>query len=170
MNSYSSLELFLSDEGNLVSHMRRALELAEMSNAADVPIGSLIVSYKDNKIVAEASNTRQQTGDATEHAEIKVIRETNQLIGDWRLNGYVVFTTLEPCIMCAATLMQTRIGAVVYGASDPQYGAAGSIYNFFEDKRLNHNATAIGGILGDECSAILKEFFVERRRKNKEFK
>ncbi len=143
--------------------MLLALKCAQDSLPRDVPIGAVIINPETRELISSSGNMREQKNDPTNHAEINAIRQASQEIGDWRLNDLVMFTTLEPCIMCAGALIQSRIGAVVYGASDPQYGAAGSIYNFFADPRLMHNPKIIGNVLENECRQLLNNFFKERR-------
>ncbi|HMS25416.1 MAG TPA: nucleoside deaminase [Acidimicrobiia bacterium] len=156
----------LVDSEFLALHMNHALDLARQSLPTDIPIGAVIVSLENNEVISEGFNTRQQSHDATDHAEVIAIRRACEKLSSKRLNDCVIFTTLEPCIMCAGSLIQAHIGAVVFGAHDPQYGAAGSIYNFFVDPRLSHNATVIGGILEEECSTLVNEFFESVRKTN----
>ncbi len=160
MNELSS---FLDQEETLTRYMSRAIELAQQSLPADIPIGAVIVSFEDGQVVAEGFNTRQQSHDATDHAEVIAVRRACEKLSSKRLNDCVIFTTLEPCIMCAGSLIQAHIGAVVFGATDPQYGAAGSIYNFFVDPRLSHNAQVRGGILKEECATLINDFFATKR-------
>lgn len=157
------IETLLLDSTFLEKTMKRALQIAAQALPDDVPIGSVIVDSRTRDIVCETSNSRELANDPTNHAEINAIRQLCNTIGDWRLNEYIIFTTLEPCIMCASVLMQSRIGAVVFGARDPQYGAAGSIYNFFTDPRLNHTATVVGDICALECQKVLDDFFASMR-------
>lgn len=143
--------------------MKQALDLAHKSLPDDIPIGALVVSIENGDIISEGYNTRQQTHDATDHAEVIAIRTACEKLGSKRLNESIMFTTLEPCIMCSGSLIQAHIGAVVFGAFDPQYGAAGSIYNFFEDPRLSHNAPVVGGIMREECAELVNNFFISIR-------
>jgi tRNA(adenine34) deaminase len=156
---------FLSDNSVLESIMEEVYVESLLSLPDDVPIGAAIYNVSNDQLVlvAKSHNTRESIKDPTNHAEINVIRESAKLLGDWRLDKCIMFTTLEPCIMCASTLVQSRIGAVVFGAHDEQYGACGSIYNFLGDSRLNHNAPVIGGILKEKCSENLKHFFTNLR-------
>ncbi|MFN8015897.1 MAG: nucleoside deaminase [Acidimicrobiia bacterium] len=160
-----SISELLNDNSFLNQNMNVAVEIAKQSIKTDVPIGAVIYDVESQKIIAKSGNTREQSNDPTCHAEISVIREASKHIGDWRLNNMILFSTLEPCIMCAGALVQCRIGALVYGASDPQYGSAGSIYNPLSDPRLNHNTKIIRGVLSDECQEIIDNFFKERRTK-----
>lgn len=159
----NAVEEFLSDPSIFDTYMRRALEHARASLPQDIPIGAVVVHAPTQTIIGESGNTRELNADPTHHAEIEATHQASRHLGDWRLSECVVFSTLEPCIMCAATLLQSRIGAVIFGAYDPQYGAAGSIYNFFVDPRLSHNAPVIGDVLGNECKDLLDTFFQSLR-------
>ncbi len=159
----TQLDDFLTDEKSLRRYMSTALTLAQKSLPDDIPIGAIVVSIDTGEVISEGYNTRQRTHDATDHAEMIAIRTACEKLTSKRLHECVLFTTLEPCIMCAGTLIQAHIGAVIFGATDPQYGAAGSIYNFFADPRLSHNAPVVGGIMADQCSEIVNEFFVSIR-------
>ena len=134
---------------------RRALEEGEL------PIGCVIV--RDGRIVASAHNLREQTGDPTGHAEIVAIRRAARETGDWRLTGCALYVTLEPCPMCAGAISQARVERLVYGADDPGYGCAGSVYRIPEDPAFNHFCQSDGGVLAVECAATLNEFFASRR-------
>lgn len=142
--------------------MQRALELAEQAAQEDeVPVGALIV--RDKKIIAEAYNKKEQTGLVTSHAEIMVLEEACKTLGTWRLTDCTLYVTLEPCLMCAGTIYQSRLKKVVYGCMDPKGGALGSLYSVHEDKRLNHNFSIVKGILEKESSELLKLFFKRKR-------
>ncbi len=143
--------------------MQKALDQAQLSIPSDVPIGAVIVNMSNKEVIASAHNQRELHCNSIRHAEITAIEQACAVIGDWRLNEYCIFTTLEPCVMCAGALVQSRIGAVVYGAVDDQFGAGGSIYNFFEDPRLNHNPEVVRGVLKDKCQHLIDDFFQERR-------
>ena len=160
----SSIEDIMADTNILEEYMSLALKEAKNSLPSDVPIGAMVMDSKTTKIIATSGNSREEDNDPTAHAEIIAIRKASKAIGDWRLNDLIIFSTLEPCIMCAGTLIQARIGGLVFGARDPQYGAAGSIYNFFTDTRLMHNPAIKGGILEDECGKLLHSFFKQRRQ------
>lgn len=143
--------------------MSQALELAETAAKEDeVPVGALIV--KDNKIIAKAYNKKEQTNLVTKHAEIIALEESCKTLESWRLKDCTLFVTLEPCLMCAGAIYQTRLARVVYGCSDPKGGALGSLYTIHEDSRLNHNFSVTKNILEKECSGILKSFFRKKRR------
>lgn len=139
--------------------------LAEAGKAVrigEVPIGAVIV-YEE-KIIARAHNLKETTGDPTAHAEILALRTAAQLRQGWRLSGATLYTTLEPCPMCAGAMMMARIGRLVYGAKDPKAGSAGTLMNIVQDERFNHKVEITSGVLAAECGNILKEFFRERRR------
>ncbi len=142
--------------------MKLALQQAEEAGAAgEVPIGAVLV--KDNRILAADRNRREELNDATAHAEILVLREGGRLLGGWRLSGSTLYVTLEPCPMCAGALVQARVARLVFGAYDPKGGAAGTLYDITCDERLNHRLEVTGGILEEECAALLQKFFQARR-------
>jgi tRNA(adenine34) deaminase len=130
----------------------------------DVPIGVVIV-YND-VIIAKAYNQREQLQDPTAHAEIIAMTQAAAARESWRLNGCTLYVTLEPCLMCAGALVLARIDRLVYGCDDPKTGACGSLYNIVQDQRLNHRLEVTKGVLADECSAQLQEFFGRRRTEN----
>lgn len=129
----------------------------------EVPVGALIV--KNDAIIAKAYNKREKLNDPTAHAEILAIRKACKKLGVWRLDGCRMYVTIEPCSMCAGTLLWTRIDAIIYGAKDIKGGALGSSYNLFEQKNLNHKPIIIGGILASECGQIVSDFFRSKRLK-----
>ena len=142
--------------------MRMALEEAQLALAeGELPVGCVIV--RDNQLVAAGHNLREQTGDPTDHAEIVAIRRAAKALGDWRLTDCALYVTLEPCPMCAGAISQARLGRLVYGAADPKYGCAGSVYRIPEDPAFNHFCKSDGGVLADECAALLAEFFASHR-------
>ena len=142
-------------------YMDAALELAlEAADAGEVPVGCVIV--KNGEIIASGRNRREETHDASAHAELEAIRNACAVIGDWRLSGCEIFVTLEPCPMCAGAVINSRIGTVVYGAKDENTGSCGSVINLFEE-RYGHKPKVFGGVKGAECAAILKSFFEEKR-------
>ncbi|MGE5606107.1 MAG: tRNA adenosine(34) deaminase TadA [Bacteroidota bacterium] len=142
--------------------MREAIvEAAKAAREGEVPIGAVIVL--DNQIIAKAHNLRETNGDPTAHAEILALRGAACLKGHWRLLGTTLYTTLEPCPMCAGAMVMARVERLVYGASDPKAGAAGSLMNIVQDPRLNHSLEVTGGVLEEECKLLLKDFFRERR-------
>lgn len=143
-------------------YMRRALELAtEAERAGEVPVGALIV--RDGEIIAEGWNRPIARRDPTAHAEILALRAAAQALDSYRLAGTTLYVTLEPCPMCAAALVHARVSRLVFGAWDPRQGAAGSAFNLVTAPALNHRMDAFGGVLADECGAVLKRFFRERR-------
>jgi tRNA(adenine34) deaminase len=129
----------------------------------EVPVGAVIV--KNDKIISKAYNKREKLNDPTAHAEVLAIRKACKKLGVWRLDGCRMYVTIEPCSMCAGTLLWTRIDAIVYGAKDIKGGALGSSYNLFEQKNLNHKPTIIGGLLASECGQIVSDFFRSKRLK-----
>ena len=145
------------------AHMKQALELArEAAAAGEVPVGAVLVDAKGT-IVAEARNRVEETSDATAHAERLVLSAAGGSGGDWRLSGHTLVVTLEPCAMCAMAAVWSRVERIVYGAADPKAGAAWSLYNIPQDKRLNHHIELEHDVLGEEATALLEDFFRERR-------
>jgi len=143
--------------------MRLALEEAVAAEAhGDVPIGAVVV--RDGEVIARRHNERELTGDPTAHAEVLALRDAAAVVGHWRLLDCTLYVTLEPCVMCAGALVNSRIGRVVYGATDPKAGAVASLYEVCADERLNHRPPVEAGVLADECGALLKAFFAARRR------
>lgn len=142
--------------------MGRALELAiEASTADEVPVGAVIV--KDSSLIAAANNQREMLKDPTAHAEMIAITQAATAIGDWRLENTTLYVTLEPCIMCAGAILQSRIPRVVFGATDPKGGAVMTLFELLSDSRLNHRAAITSGVLGEQCGKILTEFFASKR-------
>jgi tRNA(adenine34) deaminase len=159
--------------------MRAALELARQAEAAgEVPIGAVVV--KDGGIVGRGFNAPISRRDPSAHAEMLALRDAAQYLDNYRLVGCELFVTLEPCLMCAGAIMHARIARVVYGARDPKTGVCGSVMDVFGDlplsptsqaargtERLNHHATVQGGVLAEECGALLSNFFAMRRAQQK---
>ena len=142
--------------------MAEALREAELAaSEGEIPVGCVIV--RDGEIVARGHNLREQTGDPTAHAEVVAIRRAAQALGRWKLEGCTLYVTLEPCPMCAGAISQARLARLVYGASDPAYGCAGSVYRIPEDPAFNHFCRSDGGVLEGECRALLEDFFRRRR-------
>ena len=142
--------------------MELALEEARACMVwGDVPIGAVVARNDD--VLARAGNERERRGDPTAHAEILALRTAADSMGTWRLAGCTVYVTLEPCAMCAGALVLARVPRVVFGAKDTKAGFAGSLGNLLRDARLNHRAEVVAGVLEDQVSGMLKEFFRERR-------
>ena len=127
----------------------------------DVPVGAVVV--RDGQIIAARHNERELTGDPTAHAEILAIRDAAAVVGHWRLDDCTMVVTLEPCAMCAGALVNARMGTLVYGASDPKAGAAGSVMTLVADPRLNHRMPIVTGVEAERCGAVLVDFFAARR-------
>jgi tRNA(adenine34) deaminase len=136
--------------------MGAALETA-LHSGDDVPVGCVLV--KDGKLLSSAHNLREQTNDPTAHAEIVAIRKASRSLNNWRLEGVTIYTTLEPCPMCAEAILQSRIAKVVFGAYDPRSGALGSVFNLFCEGRMYPIPEVIGGIMENQCQTVLKDFF-----------
>lgn len=152
-----------------VRWMRVALEEAQLAAAAgDVPIGAVIVSPAGAEL-ARGRNMREANVDPTAHAEIEILRAAAKAQGDWHLNGCTLYVTLEPCPMCAGALVNARVGRVVYGCTDPKAGALETLFTIGRDSRLNHRFEVVGGVLGEECAAVLKAFFAARRKAGPRF-
>jgi tRNA(adenine34) deaminase len=146
------------------SWMDAALDEARMApDHGDVPVGSVVVHVGSGDIVARAHNDRERTGDPTAHAELLALRQAAAKAGRWRLDEYALVVTLEPCPMCAGALWAARVRLLVFGASDPKAGAAGSLYNFAADPRLNHETRVVNGVRAEECGRLLTAFFALRR-------
>lgn len=143
--------------------MRVALSEAEAAVAhRDVPVGAVVV--RDGEIIARRHNEREAIGDPTAHAELLAMRDAATVVGSWRLDGCAVIVTLEPCVMCAGAMVNARVGRLVYGATDPKAGAAGTLYDIPADRRLNHRFEVVPGVLAAEAGRLLRQFFAERRR------
>lgn len=144
--------------------MNEAIEEAKKAlNNDEVPIGAVVVL--DSKIIGRGHNMVETNNHAFEHAEINAIKEAEDYIGDWRLDGAVLFTTLEPCIMCAGAIIHSRIKTLVFGAKDVQRGFAGSILNVVDDGIFNHRVEVVSGIKSQECKELIDNFFKEKRKK-----
>ena len=146
-------------------YMKMAIEQARIAEEnGDVPIGAVIVH--ENQIIGKAYNQREQLVDPTAHAEIIALTQAAAALQSWRLNGCTIYVTLEPCPMCAGALVLARIERLVYGCDDPKTGAIKSLYNIVQDGRLNHRLKVTSGVMVDECSQLLQEFFKRRRIEN----
>jgi len=142
--------------------MLAALELARQAElAGEVPVGAVVV--KEGEIVGRGFNAPIGRHDPSAHAEMLALRDAAQNVGNYRLVGCELYVTLEPCLMCVGAMFHARIARVVYGASDPKTGAAGSVLNLFGETRLNHHAEVQGGVLAAECGSVLSQFFAARR-------
>ena len=145
-----------------VDFMQRALEWADAAETTgEVPVGAVLV--RGDVIIAEGANRPIASNDPTAHAEIEALRAGGQVIGSYRLTDTTLYVTLEPCAMCAAAIVHARVRRLVFGAWDPRAGAAGSIVDVFTLPGLNHRVDVFGGVLADECTRRLKQFFAERR-------
>ena len=147
-------------------YMRLALELAKQAEqCGEVPVGAVVV--KDGEIVGRGFNAPISRSDPSAHAEMVALRDAAQHLGNYRLPGCELYVTLEPCLMCAGAIMHARIARVVYGARDPKTGACGSVVDAFAEERLNFHAQVEGGVLAEECGALLSNFFAARRARQK---
>jgi tRNA(adenine34) deaminase len=150
-----------------LAHMTMALDDASEAAAEDeVPVGAVIVSLTRG-VIARAHNQRERLRDPTAHAEMIAITQAAQALQSWRLEGCVLYVTLEPCPMCAGAIVQARLPFVVFGCTDPKAGACQTLYQIASDPRLNHRARVTGGVMADECAAVLSEFFAAKRRAGK---
>ena len=142
--------------------MQEALKLAEKAEAeGEVPVGAIIV--KDGEIIGRGWNHPIAAHDPTAHAEIVAMRAAAQTLGNYRLTGTTLYVTLEPCPMCAGAMVHARVGRLVYGASDPRAGSAGTVFNLTQAEALNHRLDVTGGVLAEACGGLLKGFFARRR-------
>jgi tRNA(adenine34) deaminase len=142
--------------------MRLALEEAQKAlEHADVPIGAIAV--RDGEIIGRGHNCRERDQDPTAHAEMIAMREASRVVGWWRLEGVTLYSTLEPCAMCAGAMVLARLPRLVYAAPDPKAGAGGSIMNLLRHDLLNHQVDVSGGILADEAGALIRAFFAALR-------
>jgi len=142
--------------------MQLALEQAQQAwDLGEVPVGAVVV--KDGEVIAVGCNQPIGRHDPTAHAEIIALRAAAEKLGNYRLPGCELYVTLEPCVMCSGAMMHARLAKVVFGATDPKTGACGSVLNLFEQEQLNHHTEIVGGVLAEECGAILKNFFAARR-------
>jgi tRNA(adenine34) deaminase len=142
--------------------MSRALELARMAEAAgEVPVGAVIV--KDHQIIAEGWNRPIGLNDPSAHAEMLAMRSAAQTVSNYRLLDTTLYVTLEPCAMCAGAMVHARVKRLVYAATDPRAGAAGTIFNITQHEALNHRLEVLGGVMAEECAGVLRDFFQARR-------
>jgi tRNA(adenine34) deaminase len=146
--------------------MRVALEEARAAAVlGEVPVGCVLVRH--GAVAGRGHNLRETAHDPTAHAEMHAIRQAAAAVGDWRLDGSTAYVTLEPCAMCAGALVLARVSRVVYGCDDPKAGAVKTLYAIGQDSRLNHRFELEGGVLADECSAALRDFFATLRSQGK---
>jgi tRNA(adenine34) deaminase len=151
-----------ADGGRDGAFMRIALGHAAAAGAAgEVPVGAVLVRGED--VIATGANKPIASHDPTAHAEIQALRAGGQALGSYRLNDTTLYVTLEPCVMCASAIVHARVRRLVFGAWDPRAGGAGSITNVFTLPGLNHQVDVFGGVLMDECTRVLQEFFAQRR-------
>ena len=142
--------------------MEEALALARDAAArGEVPVGALVV--RDGIVIGRGGNAPIAHADPTAHAEIAALRDAARQVGNYRLPGCDLYVTLEPCAMCAGAIFHARIARVVFGARDPKSGACGSVVDLFSEARINHHATAVGGVRAEECGRLLSDFFAARR-------
>lgn len=160
-------------------YMQMAIEEARRAESiGEVPIGAVVVyepidpatrrPLAPPQVIARACNLRETTRDPAGHAEFLALKQAAQTLDAWRLTGCTVYVTLEPCIMCAGLMHQARIDRCVYGAPDPKAGALGTLYEINNDARLNHAFPVVPGVLGEECSELLRSFFAGKRTKRME--
>ena len=143
--------------------VRRALEVARTALATeDVPVGALVVGA-DGTELAAACNAREALGDPTAHAEVLALRAAASVAGTWRLDGTTLVVTVEPCTMCAGAIGLAKVSRVVFGAWEPRTGAVGSLWDVLRDRRVLHRPQVVGGVLAEECAALLGNFFLSRR-------
>ena len=155
----------MEHEMNL-KYMKEAIkEAKKAAKIGEVPIGCIIV-YED-KIIARGYNKRNTKKTTLAHAELLAIQKASKVMGDWRLEDCTMYVTLEPCQMCSGAIVQARMKEVVVGAMNPKAGCAGSILNLLQMDEFNHKVELITGVMKEECAAVLKEFFIELRAKNK---
>jgi len=149
-----------ADDEDLI---RLAIAAAGEAVAADVPIGAVVYAA-DGTELARAANARERLGDPTAHAEILALRAAAQVLGDgWRLEGTTIAVTVEPCTMCAGALVMARVARLVFGAWEPKSGAVGSLWDVVRDRRLTHRPEVRGGVLAEDCAALLEDFFTRQR-------
>lgn len=146
-------------------YMKLAIDQALIAEEnGDVPIGAVIVHQ--NQVIGRAYNQREQLQDPTAHAEIIALTQAAAFLESWRLLDCTIYVTLEPCCMCAGAMVLARMKRLVYGCDDPKTGAVKSLYNIVQDERLNHKVEVTSGVMSEECSAVLQDFFKRRRIEN----
>jgi tRNA(adenine34) deaminase len=143
--------------------MRAALEEARASlPSGDVPIGAVVLD-PTGSVIGRGHNVRERDGDPTGHAELVAVRRAAEAVGQWRLSGCTLVVTLEPCTMCAGAIVLARLDRLIFGAYDPKAGAVGSLWDVVRDRRLNHRPEVTGGVLAEDCAALLEDFFGRQR-------
>ena len=143
--------------------MRAALEEARLTrDSGDVPIGAVVLD-PSGVVIGRGHNVRERDGDPTGHAELVAVRAAAAARGEWRLTGCTLVVTLEPCTMCAGAVVLSRLDRLVFGAYDAKAGAVGSLWDVVRDRRLNHRPEVVGGVLAEECTALLDDFFAHQR-------
>jgi tRNA(adenine34) deaminase len=143
--------------------MRAALEEARRAlESGDVPVGAVVLDAT-GQVIGRGHNVRERDGDPTGHAELSALRRAARAVGEWRLSGCTLVVTLEPCTMCAGAIVLARLDRLVFGAFDPKAGAVGSLWDVVRDRRLNHRPEVSGGVLAEECSSLLDDFFASQR-------
>ncbi|MBM7783597.1 tRNA(adenine34) deaminase [Tenggerimyces flavus] len=148
--------------------MRSALAEAGAAPATgDVPVGAVVLD-PSGAVIGRGRNERELTGDPTAHAEVLAVRAAAATLGSWRLSGCTLVVTLEPCAMCAGTVVAARLDRLVFGAYDDKAGAVGSLWDLVRDRRLNHRPEVVSGVLADECGALLRTFFATQRSRSRE--
>lgn len=153
------------DEKFMALALEEAVRAAELG---EVPIGAVVVH--EGEVIARAGNRRETDADPAAHAEFSALMEASRVLGRWRLTGCTVYVTLEPCLMCAGLMVNSRIDRCVFGAPDPKGGAVGTLYDVSHDERLNHEFEVEGGVLEAECAEVLRAFFKRRRAEAKAVK
>ena len=162
MDMLRGMEEPLIDLGSDEHFMREALRQAQRAATEDeVPVGAVIV--REGRILARAGNQVEKLRDATAHAEVLAITQASAALGDWRLEGCCLYVTKAPCPMCAGAMVLARVERLVFGAPDPKSGGAGGLFQITHNAALNHRIPTVGGVLADECAALLKGFFMAKR-------
>lgn len=166
----AALRLMQARHGDIsnidVRMMQRAIRLARAAAVNDeVPVAAVV--YRGDEVIAEAANNRERARDPLGHAELIAIRDAAAALGAWRLNQCSLAVTLEPCPMCAGAIVNARVGRLLYGATDPKAGACDTLFRITSDTRLNHRPTVYGGVLGERCAELLRDFFRRLREAKK---
>ena len=145
-----------------ILYMKEALKEAEKAlQKGDIPVGAIMV--RNNDIIGRGSNNRSLENSPLGHAEIVAMQDASKVLKNWRFDECTLYVTLEPCVMCAGAMVQSRLGTIVYGAKDPKAGAVGSLYNILRDPRMYHRCIVRSGILKEECAELLRKFFQKKR-------